>query len=500
MAKVGIVGAGLGGLAAAIHLATRGHQAILFERNRTPGGKAGRFEKDGYSFDTGPSLVTMPEVLDELFAAAGESREAVLPLSRLDPQCRYFFDDGSTVDIDDDPERVIAAIDALSPGEGVRFRHALGVARKLYDASGPAYLEHPFEGFGTFARRLNTKGLGMLPALRAGTLENASRLWLKDERVRWFMQRFATYAGGGPGRSPAALAMVMHVELAGGAYYPDGGIYVISEALLALARRVGVDVRFDEGIEKILVRDGRIFGLETVGGTESFDAVVANADPVTVATRLLAPEESKAAGLASLEKAELGMSGIVLMLGVRGRLPTLSHHNVLFPSRYEREFKDIFEKETAPEEPTVYLCIPSRTDPSRAPPGCESVFCMINAPATGGNGVWEARRSALVERIKRRVERLIPDLRNRIALEKLIDPDDIAARDLAPGGSIYGVTSHGRLSPFHRPLARVEKLPGLYFAGGGTHPGGGIPLVLRSGKFAVDLLERDFPRRERKAS
>lgn len=496
MARVAVIGAGLGGLASAIHLAARGHDVVLFERNETPGGKAGRFEKQGYSFDTGPSLVTMPEVLDELFAVAGKNRESALPMTRLDPQCRYFFNDGASFDIADDRARTVAAIDAFSPGEGVRFEKALKLAKKLYDTSGPAYLDQPFEGFASFMLRLGSKGIGMLPAIRAGTLENASKMLLRDERVRWFMQRFATYAGGGPRQSPAALAMVMHVEHAGGAYYPQGGIYAISEALSELARGLSVQMRFGESIERLIVEGGKVVGVEA-SGAERFDAVIANADPVTVATRMLSPEESNAAGLSALAQAELGMSGIVLMLGVRGPLPQMSHHNVLFPARYEDEFSDVFDKERAPEEPTVYLCIPSRTDATRAPEGCESVFCMINAPATSGRADWEGQRAQLAERIKTRMERLIPDLKSRIEMEELIDPDHFAKRYLAPGGSIYGVTSHGRMSPFHRPLARVERLPGLYFAGGGTHPGGGIPLVLRSGRFAVELFERDFAARKR---
>lgn len=491
MAKVAVIGAGLGGLSAAIHLAARGHEAVVFERTEAPGGKAGRHETRGYTFDTGPSLVTMPEVLDELFAVAGADRREALPLTRLDPQCRYFFDDGTRFDLADDRARAVSAIEAFAPGEGQRFERTLDFAKKLYDASGAAYLDHPYEGFPSFGRRLGTKGLAMLPALRAGSLENASETLLRDERLRWLLQRFATYSGGGPRRSPAALAMVLHVEHAGGAYYPNGGISAIPEALTALARSRKVAFRFSQGVERLVVNGRRVTGLET-SRTEHFDAVIANADPVTVATRLLSPEESTRAGLAELARAELGMSGVVLMLGVRGRLPQLAHHNVLFPSRYEDEFTDVFEKQQAPEEPTVYLCVPSRTDATRAPEGCESVFCMINAPATSGRDDWKSRREQLAERIKTRIERLVPDLRSRIEVEELIDPDHFAGRYLAPGGSIYGVTPHGRLSPFHRPLARVDRLPGLYFAGGGTHPGGGIPLVLRSGRFAVDLLEADL--------
>lgn len=234
-------------------------------------------------------------------------------------------------------------------------------------------------------------------------------------------------------------------------------------------------------------------GVREHGRLDRFDAVVSNADPVFVADRLLEPSAARRSGLRKHLRQDLSLSAVVVMLGVKGRLDHLAHHNVMFPKHYPEEFRDLFDREEPPEDPTIYLCIPSRTEAGRAPDGCESVFALINAPATSGRADWQAKRPVIQERIKAALERrLIPDLRSRIEVEEWVGPDELRGRFNAPGGTIYGVTPHGRFSPFHRPMPRAPGLRGLYFAGGGTHPGAGIPLVVRSGQFAAELIERDL--------
>jgi phytoene desaturase len=324
-----------------------------------------------------------------------------------------------------------------------------------------------------------------------GMLGDIARRSLSSERLRWIIHRYATYAGGGPARTPASFATIVHVETKGGAFYPHGGIYGLVGALAGLARRVGVTIETGADVERVEVQRGVVTGLRVGGATRPFDAVVSNADPVFVAQKLLDPAAARASGLDAHVKQELGLSGFVLMLGVKGRLDHLAHHTVLFPTRYDPEFADLFERDRMPEEPTVYLCIPSRTDATRAPEGCESVFAMINAPANAHRVDWKALEPVAAERIKKALEYAIPDLRSRIVTEHARGPGELRSMFHAPGGSIYGVSPHGRLSPFHRPLAR-SKLKGLYFSGGGTHPGGGIPLVVRSGKFAAELVAQDL--------
>jgi phytoene desaturase len=491
--QVAVVGGGLGGLSAAIHLAARGHRVTLFERSDMLGGKASLYEREGYSFDTGPSLVTMPSVLNETFAVAGLDRARELPLTRLETQCRYVFPDRRVLDICDDGDVTLKNIAAFAPGEEQRFADCLRHSARTYDAVGRPFLEAPLSGLGGAARTFASHPLEALRyGAMQGSLGDTARRSFKAEPLRWILERYATYAGGGPDRTPAAYSMILHLETAEGAWYPQGGIHSIVRALGRAASWLGVEVHLEAPVEQVESSNGAIRGLRVNGESTRFDAVVCNADPVTVARRLLTPQDARRSGLDKHTKQELGLSGAVLLLGVRGRLEHLAHHNVVFPKVYAEEFRDLFGRQRPPQEPTVYLCIPSRTETSRAPEGCESVFCMINAPAMAEGMSLSAQRAEIADRIKAAVERVIPDLRSRIELEHFIGPDELKTRFDAPGGSIYGVTAHGRLSPFHRPMQRVDALSGLYFAGGGTQPGGGIPLVLRSGRFASELLQEDF--------
>jgi phytoene desaturase len=504
MAEVAVVGAGLGGLSAAIHLATSGHRVTLFERTGALGGKAARLESNGFSWDTGPSLLTMPEVVDELFAAAGERRADAIELLRLPLQCRYLFPDGKAIDLVDDLDETVASVEKAGSGEGERWRGLVGLTRQMNETIGRPFLDHPFDGWGSFAKLfLGAPVASLRFGLLQGSLESLAGRRLRSEAMRWILHRYATYAGGGPKRTPSSFATIVEVETRGGAFYPQGGIGALVEAIGGLARRAGVTLVTGADVQRLVVEAGVVKGLVVDGTERRFDAVVSNADPVTVGERLLTVDEAKQAGLTRHQTQELGLSGFVLLLGVRGRLDSLAHHTVVFPEGYDDEFADLFDRDRMPERPTVYLCVPSRTDPTRAPSGDESLFAMINAPANAHRADWEALRPVAIERIKRAIERVVPDLRDRIVCESSVGPGELRSRFGAPGGSIYGVSPHGRLSPFHRPRAR-SKLGGLYFAGGGTHPGGGIPLVLRSGKFAAQLaatdLERGLTRAPREAA
>jgi phytoene desaturase len=492
MGDVAVIGAGLGGLSSAVHLAAAGHRVTLLERTGKLGGKASRHEEQGFSFDTGPSLLTMPEVVEELFQAAGEKLADHLELLRLRLQCRYLFPDGKQVDFVDDMDETVAGIEQLGAGEGERWRALVDLSMRMNGAIGRPFLENPFDGWGSFSRLF----LGApLDAMRFGALQgrlaNLAARYLTSEQARWILHRYATYAGGGPARTPASFATIVDVETRGGAFYPMGGIHALVQAVGGLARRAGVDIVLNADVRRLVVEEGVVKGLVVDDQVRRFDAVVSNADPVTVGEKLLSPEEARRAGLVRHQQQELGLSGFVLMLGLRGRLDQLAHHTVVFPEGYADEFKDLFTHDRMPERPTVYLCVPSRTDPSRAPEGCESLFAMINAPANAQRTDWNALRPTAVERIKSAIERVVPDLRSRIVTQADVGPEQLRERYLAPGGSIYGISPHGVLSPFHRPRAR-SKLRGLYFAGGGTHPGGGIPLVIRSGRFAAEMVARQL--------
>jgi phytoene desaturase len=309
--------------------------------------------------------------------------------------------------------------------------------------------------------------------------------------LRAVIQRYATYAGGAPGRTPAVYGTILHLESEAGCWYPRGGIEAIVSGMGKLLSRLGVKVVLNASVERVASGDRRVWEVVLDNCRHAFDVVVANADPVTVARKLLTADDLRRSGLGSYTRRELAMSGAVLLLGIEGAPDGLAHHNVIFPSNYAAEFEDIFRLRRPPRDPTVYVCIPSLSDASRAPPGCHQLFCMTNAPALPPDELEDREREAIIDRIKTVVSRFVPGLTQRVRVERFIGPAELAARYDAPGGSIYGLSPHGRLAPLHRPAQRVRGLPGLYLVGGGTHPGGGIPLVLRSGRFAAELAERD---------
>jgi phytoene desaturase len=479
-------------MSAAIHLAARGHHVTLMEGSDRLGGKAASFERDGFSFDTGPSLLTLPQVVDELWSAAGAVRSAELHLVRLDPQCRYFFPDGSKLDLSDVPAATLAAIGEFAPEDVLPFAAALGHARHIYETLGRPFLEQPLESLIAGARSFSSKPVEALRhGVFAGSLRDFAARSVKDERLRWIIERFATYAGGSPARTPGSYANILHVEMTLGAWYPMGGIRALVRGIAGLLDRVRVAVALKTPVKRISLRPNGGFHVFAGDHRLEFDVVIANADPTTVVGKLLDPAQTR--GLQHLLRAELSLSGVVLLLGVRGYLEHLSHHNVVFPKNYPEEFVDLFDRRRHPQDPTVYVSVPTRTDRSGAPDEHEAVYCMTNAPALRPEDSEDGREE-VVARIKSVLTRLIPDLASRTVFEHCVGPADLRDRCGAPGGSIYGLSPHSWYAPFHRPLQRVARLPGLYFAGGGTQPGGGIPLVIRSGQFAADLVTRDFAR------
>jgi phytoene desaturase len=487
-------------MSAAVHLAARGHDVTLLERTERLGGKAGLHEEAGFSFDTGPSLVTMPEVLDELWNAAGADRERDLQLIRLDPQCRYFFPDGRSLDLHNDAAQSARSVAAYAPGEALSFGRVLARSGEMHEELGRRFLERPHEGIFSLARSFSGSPLRALRlALFGGNLRGLSERLLHDEGLRAIVQRYATYVGGDPQRTPAVYGTILHIESAAGCWYPAGGIHAIVRGISRLLEHLDVHVELRTAVEQVRGQ-GKTWEVSAGGERRVFDLVVVNADPVTTARKLLDPATLSRSGLARYTTGELAMSGAVLLLGIEGEPDGLAHHNVLFPADYAREFTDIFRHRRPPAAPTVYVCVPSLTDPARAPRGCHSLFCMVNAPALR-EGSEDDGSAETIERIKDAIARFVPGLAGRVRVERFIGPAELQRRYDAPGGSIYGLSPHGRLAPLHRPAQRVAGVRGLYFVGGGAHPGGGIPLVLRSGRFAAELAGRDFPAdRHRKAA
>lgn len=494
MSHVAVVGAGLGGISTAVRLAGLGHRVTLIEKNSTPGGKLNIVERDGFRFDTGPSLVTMPGVLADTFHAAGRRMEDYLTLEPLEPICRYKFPDGSGLDMSSSLPRLVSEVGGFAPDDVTGLFRFLAYSRTLFERAGPIFLlrERP--------RLLDLASRRAFDALRIDahiSLDKAVRRFFKDPRMVQLFDRYATYNGSSPYKAPATLAMIPYIEMAGGGYYIKGGLYRLAEALMEVGRELGVRFVPDTEVQAITVEQrvglfgGRASGVRFKhGGALNADAVVVNADPM-YAYPSLVPEAYRDERLARrMEKLEPSCSGFVLLLGVRGDYPDLAHHNVFFSRDYRAEFDQIFNRREPASDPTIYVACTSKSDPTQAPPGHLNLFVLVNAPALSPEIYWPARREMYRDHIISRLESLgLPGLRERIVVEETITPLDFEEKYHAWQGSIYGLSSNSRTTAFLRPPNRAPGLSNLFFVGGSVHPGGGIPLVLLSARLVSRLVK-----------
>ncbi|MBL7256543.1 phytoene desaturase family protein [Paractinoplanes lichenicola] len=473
MSRIVVIGAGVGGLTAAVRLARGGHAVTVFEQSDRLGGKLGVYERDGFRFDTGPSLLTLPQVFTE----------AELEPVPLDPVVRHVFPDGTV--LDSSPvhseflDRIGDALGAEAAHDWDRFWRR---ARRIWEASWRSVLRKPVTAASLAALSWR---VGDLAAIAPGrSLRSLGRHYLRDPRLRMMLDRYATYTGADPRRAPAALAAVPYAELAFGGWYLPGGLGTIATALASGCAGAGVRIVLGQAVERIETADGRVTGVRLADGShEPADEVVSNVDALTVYRDLL-PEPRRLTGLT-----DRSLAGFVLLLGVRGETPELAHHTVFFPSYYDAEFDAIFgsasRRARPASDPTVFVT--RAPDPSVRPAGAEAWFVLVNAPRHGTG--WRAvdwRRAGLAEAYGDLVLDVLArrglDVRDRLLFRETRTPADLAAATGAPGGAIYG-TAGGLMRPVnHGPVA------GLHLVGGSVHPGGGLPMVTLSAQIIADRI------------
>jgi phytoene desaturase len=475
-ADVAVIGGGVGGMATAIRLAAAGRRVVLLERNEVTGGKVATVRHEGAVFDTGPSLLTLPHVLDDLFRAAGTSLDEELTLVRLDPQFHVHWPDGSTLTIPDDRAARIDAFDTFHRGAGAAWRRFDDHGRRIWDVTERTFLAGPMSGPADLLRRMRSpRDITAIDPLRS--LHRVAASTFDDPRLVQWAGRYATYSGSSPFRAPATLACIAHVEARYGCWYPYGGIDAIRRALERLAQRCGVEVRTGVEVERIVEHDGGVTGIATSSGTLDAPVVVANADAEHVYRDLL-PD---ARALRRVRRAPRSMSGLVVLALVDGETPGVGHHTVWFSGDERAEFAAL-ARGRMPDDPTIYACVSSVTDASQAPAGAENWFLLLNAPpGIRLDGAAERRRVLDVLAARGL------DLRDRIRWSDVVTPLRLAAWTRAPAGAIYGTSSDGRRAAFLRPGNQGARR-GLFLVGGSSHPGGGLPLVLTSASIVADMV------------
>ncbi|MBN1300703.1 MAG: phytoene desaturase [Melioribacteraceae bacterium] len=487
--KVAVIGAGLGGLAAAIRLRVMGYKVSVYEKNQEPGGKASEIYDCGFRFDTGPSLVTMPFVLEELFKFAGEKIENFITLKKLDKLCRYFYPDGSVIDAYSDVQKFASEIEKNTTDSAGSVVAYLDYCRTIYNLSGELFL---FKSFTEFSSIFNAKAfytlLNILKLDTHRTMHRANSSFFNDGKTIQLFDRYATYNGSNPFKAPATLNIIQHVEYNMGGYVSSGGIYSIPKALTAVAENKGVEFNFNSEVNGIIRNGNRVTGIRVDGSEKLYDIVVSNSDVKNTYNNLLKDNNSRASK--KYDDLEMSTSALVFYWGIKGNYPGLEIHNILFSEDYRKEFSDLFDAKIIPEDPTVYIYISSKFNGSDAPENCENWFVMINAPRNI-NQNWNYETEKARKHILRKIKNLLSiDVEADIITENILTPEILEKKTSSTGGSIYGISSNTRLAAFLRQRNRSGKYKGLYFTGGSAHPGGGIPLVLLSGKITADLIKK----------
>lgn len=494
MPHIAIIGAGIGALAAAVHLRAAGLDVTLFEKNETPGGKVARLLHDGHAFDLGPTVLTMPFVLRDLFAAGGADFDERVELLPVEPTCRYHWSDGTTFDAFSDPERRAVELRRVFPEDADAVERLLADAADLYDATKDVFLFKRFRGVREMFSPANARLLPKLASLGfTSTLAASLERRLSSPRLVQLFSRFATYNGSSPYLAPATLNVIAHVELGLGTWYPRGGMARIAEELTRLCREIGVEIVCSAPVEGLLRRGSRIVELAAGERSHRVDAVISNVDALWTYRTLLEP-----VGLPTPRRLREGMrscSGLLMLATVAGNAAAshgMAHHNIFFADRYREEFGDLFERRRLPEEMTIYASIGSRSDPGLAREGSEGWYLLVNAPASGaGHGDQEATER-YAGRVWERLERF--GLRPEVTWRRTLGPAWIEHRYNSLDGAIYGSASNSLFSAFLRPSSRVAGLANMYLAGGSAHPGGGVPLVALSGRLAAEAVLEDLAR------
>ncbi len=486
--KAVVIGAGVAGLASAIRLATLGMEVAVYEANSYPGGKLTAFEKDGFRFDAGPSLFTLPEQVEELFTLAGKPISAYFSYQKLPVITEYFYENGLRVKAWADPIAFAVELQKKTGESSDIILAFLRASQQLYELTENVFLTKSLHQVATYLHPDTFKAVLKINRLKAfDTMHQANEKWFKTPEVIQLFNRYATYNGSDPYQCPATMNIIPHLEFGIGAFFPKGGMHSITMALYQLAQDLGVSFHFGQKVEQIEVAEKKVNGIRIGSERILADVVVSNMDIVGTYKKLL-PQTKAPARLLKQPKSS---SALIFYWGIKKTFPQLDLHNIFFSQHYQQEFATIFKEKSVFEDPTVYVNITSKLEPTDAPEGMENWFTMINVPNNSGQN-WDELipfcRKAIIEKMRRILKE--PDFESLIVTEEILDPRLIEARTSSTQGALYGNSSNNRYAAFLRHPNFSQKIKNLYFCGGSVHPGGGIPLCLLSARIVYDLVRK----------
>ena len=490
--RVAIVGSGFGGLAAGIRLQAAGVRTVMYEARDRPGGRAYVYQDQGFTFDAGPTVITAPHCLEELFTLAGERMVDHVTLDPVRPFYRLRWPDGTCFDYGGDAESMRAQVAALAPGDRDGFDRFMDYSRRVFEAGYEGLVDTAFLRFVDMVRVAP-----QLARLRADrSVYGAVSRFVKDERLRQTLSFHALLIGGNPFETSAIYTLIPFLEQKWGVFFPRGGTGALVKGFVDLYQRLGGELRLSSPVTAVRVesRAGAVAHLVKSGDSEErFDALVSNADVHHTYDRLYRGEAAAGARREKLERMDWSMSLFVIYFGTRRRYPGGAHHTVLFGPRYREMLREIFHGPELPPDFSLYLHQPTVTDPSLAPPGCESFYVLAPVPHLGAAAIdWERESAGYAERILAALETVLPGLRREIVVQRVFTPVDFRDQLNAFQGSAFSVAPRLAQSAYFRPHNRDREIPGLYIVGAGTHPGAGVPGVINSAKATARLVLDDL--------
>jgi phytoene desaturase len=489
MVKAIVIGSGIAGLASAIRLRRMGFDVLVFEANSHPGGKMASFSESGYEFDMGPSLFTLPDLVIDLFRLCEEDPKPYFQYQQEEISCHYFWDKPEPFRAPANVKEFAKAASAFFSEPENAIHSYLKKSGLKYDKTGPLFLERSLHRSGTYLNSQTLEALSVIPQLDLfSTLHEVNSKSFKNRKLVQLFDRYATYNGSSPYQTPGIMSMIPHLEIGEGTFYPKGGMKSIPQALYQLAVKQGVDFKFDTKVDHIVHDEKTVSGVQVGDDFHEAVVVVSNMDVFSCYDTLLENAKKPEKTL----QQERSSSGIIFFWGMDHSFPQLHLHNIFFSSDYHREFDLIFNRNAVPDDPTIYVNITSKIDSHHAPEGGENWFVMINAPGNTSQD-WDLEVSQARDAILSRLSKVLQvDVKSKIVTENYLDPRKIERNTLSHQGSLYGTSSNSKYAAFYRHSNRSAQFKNLFFCGGSVHPGGGIPLCLRSAEIATQWIQSEL--------